>query len=256
VLNPTTGRPSFSASAISESVPKPPPTATTASDARTTSPLRSSPIPVGTATVTHAFAAERSSPGSSPIVSPPAACAPRHAAAITPPSPPQTTTAPAAASSPPTSSASRSCSDAASPGPTTAMYGVRAFTGPRSAVRAASQDDNHGRRRCHGERRGQSTRVTVDVGGARTSAEGPRDEAGATACPGGPPLAGDPGRRRNAISGGGRTAALGRRFSLRRLRLGLGRGSFAPARGRRRYRGRSELFSCPLETLETGSPPR
>src|SRR3954453_14606471 len=130
VPTPTTGRPSLSARAISESVPKPPPTATSASAARAISPLRSSPIPVGTAIDTHGFAASRSLPGSSPSVTPPASCAPRHAAAITPPRPPQTTTAPARASSAPTVSAPRSWSASASPVPTTPIYGTRCVMTP------------------------------------------------------------------------------------------------------------------------------
>ena len=80
VPTPTTGRPIRSANAISESVPKPPPTATSASTARTMSALRSSPMPVAMAIETQGFAAERSSPGSSPMVVPPASRAPRQAA--------------------------------------------------------------------------------------------------------------------------------------------------------------------------------
>ena len=119
---PTTGLPVFSASAISESVPKPPPTAISASAARTTSALRASPRPVVMATSTWRFASARSIPGRIPTVVPPAAFAPRQAASIAPPSPPQTSTAPASASSRPTSSAVESSCPVASPGPTTATY--------------------------------------------------------------------------------------------------------------------------------------
>ena len=62
VPSPTTRLPAFSASAISDSVPYPPPTAISASAARTTSALRASPRPVGIATSTKGFAAARSSP--------------------------------------------------------------------------------------------------------------------------------------------------------------------------------------------------
>ena len=51
VESPTTGFPIFRAKAISESVPNSPEMAMTASAARTTSALRASPNPVGTATV-------------------------------------------------------------------------------------------------------------------------------------------------------------------------------------------------------------
>src|SRR5207253_1158161 len=81
------------ANPISDSVPNSPPTATTASAARTTSPLRSSPSPVAMATTTCGFAALRSLPGRMPTVSPPSRRAPRQAASITPDRPPQTTTA-------------------------------------------------------------------------------------------------------------------------------------------------------------------
>src|SRR4051812_14186273 len=140
VPTPTTGRPVFSARAISESVPKPPPTATSASDARTTSPLRNSPMPVGTTTDSHGLPAARSVPGSSPRVSPPASRAPRHAAAITPPSPPQTTIAPAVASSRPTTSAARSRAASASPAPTTATYAGWQLTSAPSTPREAARD--------------------------------------------------------------------------------------------------------------------
>ena len=68
---PTPRLPAFSASAISESVPYPPPTAISASAARTTSALRASPRPVGIATSTNSFAAPRSVPGRIPTVVPP-----------------------------------------------------------------------------------------------------------------------------------------------------------------------------------------
>ena len=120
--SPTTGFPVRSANAISESVPYAPPTATTASAARTTSGLRISPNPVVIATVTCGFAAPRSEPGSSPTTVPPAPAAPRDAASMTPPSPPHTTTAPASPSNRPTASARAASSVEASPGPITATY--------------------------------------------------------------------------------------------------------------------------------------
>src|SRR4051812_4388645 len=123
VPSPTTGRPALRPSAISLRVPHAPPIATIASAARTTSALRASPSPVGTATWTQPLASPRSSPGSSPTVIPPRERAPRHAASITPPSPPQTRTAPAAAISAPTSSAASSSAGLARPGPTTAIHG-------------------------------------------------------------------------------------------------------------------------------------
>src|SRR3954469_25540382 len=160
VPTPTTGRPSLSASAISESVPKPPPTATTPSVARTTRPLRSSPIPLAIATVSHWWAAVRSGPGRSPTVTPPASLAPRHAAAMTPPRPPQTSTAPARASAWPTSSAAAFSSASASPAPTTAMYWVGAATAG-SVTRAPARDRDHdGGGRGDGERGGYA-RVVV-----------------------------------------------------------------------------------------------
>src|SRR5512132_2402060 len=135
-----TTKPPFSASAISDSVPGPPPTATTASAARTTSPLRSSPNPVGIATSTQPLAAERSSPGRSPTVVPWRERAPRQAASITPPSPPVTMVAPASASSAPTSSASAHCASVASiPAPTTATY----TTSAHDDVDEAAGDDDH-----------------------------------------------------------------------------------------------------------------
>ena len=112
VSRPTTGVPFLIASAISDSVPHSPPMATTASAARTTRPLRSSPMPVGIATVTNGFAVYRWRDGSRPTVMPPAACAPRHAASMTPPKPPQTRIAPGASDEAPTSSAARRSSAA------------------------------------------------------------------------------------------------------------------------------------------------
>src|SRR3954451_21563922 len=165
VPTPTTGRPSLSASAISESVPKPPPTAITPSAARTTRPLRSSPIPVAIATETHGLAAVRSGPGRSPTVTPPASLAPRHAAAMTPPSPPQTSTAPPRASARPTSSATASSSASASPAPTTATYGVVAATAG-SVTRAPAGDRDHDRGGCGDSERGGNARVVVLSGGA------------------------------------------------------------------------------------------
>ena len=106
----TTRRPSVSASPISASVPYRPPTAITASPDATTARLRACPIPVTTTWSTHSFASARVSPGTIPIVVPPALFAPREAAAITSPRPPVTTTAPRSASSRPTSSARSSCS--------------------------------------------------------------------------------------------------------------------------------------------------
>src|SRR3954452_1713288 len=198
VPTPTTGRPSLSASAISESVPKLPPTATSPSAARTTRPLRSSPRPVAMTTVTHGLAAARSVPGSSPTVTPPASPAPREAAAMTPPRPPQTTTAPARASSRPTSYAVASSWAVASPEPTTAMY--RVAVTPGSVARPAPSDGD---------------------GDDGRGGDGDRGRYGARAMI----VCGDAGGRREG--------------------LGL-----APARERRRYRGRSG-FSGPLD--ETGA---
>src|SRR5215212_285381 len=142
VPSPTTGRPALRPSAISLRVPHAPPIATIASAARTTSTLRSSPSPVGTATCTQPLASPRSSPGSSPTVIPPRERAPRHAASITPPSPPQTSTASAAAISAPTSSAASSSSRLARPGPTTAIHGPSGGTlRSRAAARFLADDE-------------------------------------------------------------------------------------------------------------------
>src|SRR4051794_24534404 len=124
VPSPTTGRPALRPSAISLRVPHAPPIATIASAARTTSTLRASPSPVGTATCTQPFASSRSSPGSSPTVIPPRERAPRHAASITPPRPPHTRTAPASAIAAPASSAHATSRASARPGPTTAIHGA------------------------------------------------------------------------------------------------------------------------------------
>src|SRR5215831_17135647 len=113
------------ARAISLRVPQLPPIAITASLTLTTRPLRSSPIPVGSATDKYGLAAPRSRPGSRPIVRPPTSDAPWHAAAMTPPRPPHTKTTPRSASRLPTCFAiSISSSVASSPGPTTATYAV------------------------------------------------------------------------------------------------------------------------------------
>ena len=117
---PTTGTPVRSANAISDNVPYAPPTAITASAARTTSALRISPIPVVSATVTCSLASARSVPGRIPSTVPPAPAAPRDTASITPPSPPHTTTAPRSASNRPTTSAHSAWSAVASLGPITA----------------------------------------------------------------------------------------------------------------------------------------
>jgi hypothetical protein len=93
-----------------------------ASAARTTSPLRSSPKPVGRASVTCGLASARSSPGRMPTLVPPACAAPRQAASITPPRPPHTTIAPRSARRRPSSSAMLACSGVASPDPITATY--------------------------------------------------------------------------------------------------------------------------------------
>src|SRR5688572_1780627 len=90
------------------SVPMPPLIMITASAARTTSVLRSQPIPVVIATSTYAFASRLSRPGRIPMTRPPAFFAPRLTASITPERPPVTTTAPRSASSFPTSSPARS----------------------------------------------------------------------------------------------------------------------------------------------------
>ena len=117
----TEGTPVRLASAISLSVPQLQPTATTASAARTSRPLRSSPRPVGSVNVFSGAAPARSGPGSSPIAVPPASLAPRAAACITPFMPPVSTTAPRSASPRPTARAvSRSPARAESLGPTTA----------------------------------------------------------------------------------------------------------------------------------------
>src|SRR6266511_39177 len=87
VASPMTGRPTRRASAISERVPNPPPTATRASLARTSRTLRPSPSAVGRAMLRYGLPAARSPPGSRPTVWPPAACAPRHTA-VMPPHPP------------------------------------------------------------------------------------------------------------------------------------------------------------------------
>src|SRR3954468_18510651 len=142
VLSPTTGRPVLRPNAISLSVPHAPPTAMIASAARTTSALRPSPNPVGTATCTQPLASLRSSPGSSPTVVPPRERAPRHAASITPPSPPHTSTAPAAAIPAPTSSAAASSSGRARPGPTTAIQGASGGTfRSRDRARPSANDE-------------------------------------------------------------------------------------------------------------------
>jgi len=66
------GLPRTRAWAISDSVPQPPPTAINASPDATTARLRACPTPVTTTWSTHSFAAARDSPGSTPIVVPPA----------------------------------------------------------------------------------------------------------------------------------------------------------------------------------------
>src|SRR3954449_13215117 len=141
VPSPTTGRPVLRPSAISLRVPHAPPTATIASAARTTSALRASPSPVGTATCTQPLASARSRPGSRPTVIPPRERAPRHAASITPPSPPQTSTAPAAAMPAPTSSAAASSSVPARPEPTTAIQGASGGTVRSRAPAGPLADD-------------------------------------------------------------------------------------------------------------------
>src|SRR3954469_19769038 len=141
VPSPTTGRPALRPSAISLRVPHAPPIATIASAARTTSALRASPSPVGTATWTQPLASPRSSPGSSPTVIPPRERAPRHAASITPKSPPQTSTALAAAIPAPTSSAAASSSALARPGPTTAIHGASGGTVPSRPTAGPLADD-------------------------------------------------------------------------------------------------------------------
>src|SRR4051795_9005414 len=142
VPSPTTGRPALRPSAISLRAPHAPPIATIASAARTTSALRASPSPVGTATWTQPLASPRSSPGSSPTVVPPRERAPRHAASITPPRPPQTSTAPAAAISAPTCSAVSSSSGLARPGPTTAIHGPSGGTlRSRAPARRLADDE-------------------------------------------------------------------------------------------------------------------
>src|SRR4051812_31471586 len=118
--------------------------ATTASAARTTSALRASPRPVGSATTTQPLAASRSVPGSSPTVSPPRERAPRHAASMTPPSPPQTSPAPASATAAPASSARTSSASAARPGPTIAIHARGGGTGsPHDEVHEPAGHDDH-----------------------------------------------------------------------------------------------------------------
>src|ERR1700722_15437164 len=63
VSRPMTGIPAFRANAISDNVPYSPPTATTASAARTTNALRASPRPVGMAMSTCGLASARWRPG-------------------------------------------------------------------------------------------------------------------------------------------------------------------------------------------------
>src|SRR3954468_1592352 len=134
---PITGLLILSASAISESVPNSPPTATTASELRATIALRASPNPVAIATVTYRDASSRSSPGKIPIDTPPTASAPRAAAFITPPSPPHTSTHPASASARPSDSAVVSSHSVALLAPITAMYGEAIAAEYRSPAWAA-----------------------------------------------------------------------------------------------------------------------
>jgi len=98
----------LSASAISDSVPKPPPTAISASLAQTFTQLRASPRPVYSASSTCGLGGDSAAlaPGRMPMVSPPASRAPRLAASITPVRPPVSSTAPRAATSFPTARAS------------------------------------------------------------------------------------------------------------------------------------------------------
>jgi len=98
----------LSASAISDSVPKPPPIAISASLEQTLTQLRASPRPVETATSTNAFGGESvaAAPGRMPTVKPPASRAPRLAASITPVRPPVSSTAPRSAIARPTADAS------------------------------------------------------------------------------------------------------------------------------------------------------
>ena len=74
--------PSSEPRAISESVPQEPPTATTASAARTTKAFRASPIPVARGKTIQGFAWESSRPGRKPTVVPPPSTQPRAAASI------------------------------------------------------------------------------------------------------------------------------------------------------------------------------
>src|SRR3954451_8631916 len=123
VPTPITGLFILSASAISESVPNSPPTATTASALLATIALRASPNPVASATVRCRDASTRSSPGRIPMETPPTPSAPPAAAFITPPSPPHTRTHPASARARPSASAVVSSHSVALLAPITAMYG-------------------------------------------------------------------------------------------------------------------------------------
>src|SRR6202035_5600645 len=117
---PIAGRRLRTARAISDSVPSPPPKATTPSAVRARIALRPSPSPVAIARSTYWFAAAGSSPGSNPMVSPPAARAPRAACSITPVSPPQMSTASRSAMPRPSSKASSASDVRGSDSPQTA----------------------------------------------------------------------------------------------------------------------------------------
>src|SRR5690242_14600018 len=105
-------------------------------------------MPVGSVTVQYGLACSRESPGNSPIVVPPAPCAPLHEASITPPRPPLMMTAPPSASRSPTSSAIAYSSGEAFDAPHTPTYTVTSagHPAPRSEIAsgppAGSPDDN------------------------------------------------------------------------------------------------------------------
>src|SRR3989441_3957417 len=122
VRMPIVGRPFLSASATSDSVPSPPPRATTPSAVLASTALRPWPRLVAIAMSIYPFASFGSSPGSRPMVKPPPARAPRAACSITPVSPPQITTASRSAMPRPSSKA-RSASD------------VRGSDSPQTAIR-------------------------------------------------------------------------------------------------------------------------